>query len=104
MVPHPSPLSRITSAHFIFVLVLVYGCLFLYDTYLDLHDLLPRMAAEGVANLLFLIGMLPWGVARRVSNQRPPHLRSWQTVIRIDCLLISIVVVSYAIYSRLVFH
>ena len=104
MAPHASPLARITPAHLIFVLVLVYAGLFLYDTYLDLHDLLPRMAAEGVANLLFLIGMLPWGAAKRTSNQRPPHHRSWQPVIRIDCLLLSIVVVSYAIYTRLGVH
>jgi hypothetical protein len=86
------------------ILVLVYGSLLLYDTYLDLHDPFPRMAAEGVANLLCIIGMLPWGLAGRTSNQPPPRRTDWQTVIRMDCLLLSIVVISYAVYSRLMQH
>ena len=56
---HPTTASRARTT-LVIVLACVYSILALYDVYLSLHDSYPRMNAEGLANLLFLIGVIPW--------------------------------------------
>jgi hypothetical protein len=95
--------SRSRTRIFLFFVVL-YGVLMLYDITLSLHQSYPRMNAEGLANLLFSIAFLSWLTPRLRANQtiQPPSSR-WYAV-QIDCLLISLALLCYAVYCRLVLY
>jgi len=100
---HPTAPSRARTT-LVIVLACVYSILALYDVYLSLHDSYPRMNAEGLANLLFLIGVIPWGKTAPAAVPNAPQRRHWRHVIQLDCLLICVGLISYAVYYRLMPH
>ena len=97
---HPTAASRARTT-LVIVLACVYSILALYDVYLSLHDTYPRTNTEGLANLLFLIGVIPWGKTTAVAVPNAPQRRQWKHVIQLDCLLLCVGLIIYAVYYRL---
>jgi hypothetical protein len=98
---HPTLIAARNRTRIFLLFVILYGVLMLYDIYLSPHQSYPRMNTEGLASLLFSAAFLSW-LSPRIhpkKNISSPNSR-WYAV-QIDCLLVSLALLCYAVSVRL---
>ena len=98
---HPTHTAARNRTRIFILFVALYGVLMLYDVYLSLHQLYPRMNTEGLASLLFSVAFLSWLSPRIYPNRNVSSPNSRWYAVQIDCLLMSVALLCYAVYVRL---
>jgi hypothetical protein len=101
---HPTLIAARNRTRIFILLVVLYGVLMLFNIYLSLHQSYPRMNTEGLARLLFSGAVLSWLSPRLNPKKNTPLPNSRWYAVQIDCLLISLALLCYAIYFRLTLH
>ena len=101
MTNHPTLIAARNRTRLFILFVVLYSVLMLYDISLSLHQSYPRMNIEGLASLLFSVAFLSWLSPRLNPKKNTPSPNSRWYAVQIDCLLISLALLCYAIYVRL---
>lgn len=101
---HSTRIAARNRTRIFMLFVALYGMLLLYDVHISLQQSYPRMNTERLASLLCSGAILAWLSPRVTPKRNTPSSHSWWYVVQIDCLLMSLALLCYAVYVRLTLH